>query len=279
VTTAPTTGEWLRTAARRIARGSGILGRRAVQLGHRTARRRATAARQGIGGWLADATGALDTALRWALLAAAGWLALHLAGLPLHALRRLAAHRWLLWPAALGWCTAAYRTGADPGRGEAPAAPADDESDPQHTTPDETALASLLHQLADGTRGLHLTTLADELRTHYPAQQWRTRDVRALLAEHGVRVRDGVRLPGTGVREGVHRDDLPPLPRATEHPAGPDETAGQDSNNNSNNSRTTRFPGGVVVVSTPDDANPHRTHVNVIKADQNRTNATAHARG
>ncbi|MFJ8760818.1 hypothetical protein [Streptomyces cyaneofuscatus] len=105
--------------------------------------------------------------------------------------------------------------------------------------------------------GVHLATLAERLsRTPLmglPATRWETRDVRVLLTRHGVRVRDGVRVPPKGGREGVHRDDFPPLPPPPSAPPVVGVVVPGQSNNN--NPHT--YPFEVV----DDPADPARSHV------------------
>ncbi|MFE3485106.1 hypothetical protein [Streptomyces griseus] len=121
-------------------------------------------------------------------------------------------------------------------------------------------VAALLSEAYTEGSGVHLATLADRLTATplmgLPATPWATRDVRTLLTRHGVRVRPGVRVPPTGTREGVHREDFPPLP-----PTGPAPpvvgvvVAGQSNNNNAGNTPDRPFR------ITDDPENPHRHHV------------------
>ncbi|MFF9568485.1 hypothetical protein [Streptomyces sp. NPDC014685] len=122
-------------------------------------------------------------------------------------------------------------------------------------------VAQLLHTLYTEGSGVHLATLAHALdRTPYkdhPAAPWKTADVRALLTRHGVRVRDGVRVPPKGGREGVHRDDFPPLPPTA--PAAPVVgvvVPGQSNNNNPSNTPSYPFE----VTDDPDNPAAHRVH-------------------
>lgn len=109
-----------------------------------------------------------------------------------------------------------------------------------------------LHGLLADTGGVHLQSLAKAL----PEGRWTTGDARSLLASHHIRVRPGVRVPGVGGREGVHRDDIPPLPSPDESPAPvADVVPGQSNNNNGDNTEGETFD------SVPDEANPARTHV------------------
>ncbi|MFD3640978.1 hypothetical protein [Streptomyces griseus] len=121
-------------------------------------------------------------------------------------------------------------------------------------------VAALLDEAYTKGSGVHLATLAERLSSTplmgLPATPWKTGDVRALLTRHGVRVRPGVRVPPTGTREGVHREDFPPLPPT--EPAAPVVgvvVAGHSNNNNDGN--TSPYPFRVV----DDPANPARAHV------------------
>lgn len=151
-------------------------------------------------------------------------------------------------------------------RAPGPAVPASapTDTDEEQEEPAEHPTAALTtDQLADHLRGLlgktggvHLTTLAQAL----PGPRLPTRDVRALLAAAGIRVRPGVRAPGEGVREGVHRDDIPaPSSPTTEATPGAVVAAGQGGNNNSNNTEQSAGEKGFVLEDDPD--NPARTHV------------------
>ncbi|WP_143666795.1 MULTISPECIES: hypothetical protein [unclassified Streptomyces] len=121
-------------------------------------------------------------------------------------------------------------------------------------------VAVLLSEAYTEGSGVHLATLAERLtRTPLmglPATPWKTAHVRALLTRHGVRVRPGVRVPPVGGREGVHREDFPPLPPTpSESPVVGVVVAGQSNNNIDGN--TASYPFQVV----DDPANPARAHV------------------
>ncbi|MFC8658086.1 hypothetical protein ACFUCT_23240 [Streptomyces parvus] len=109
--------------------------------------------------------------------------------------------------------------------------------------------------------GVHLAHLADRLsRTPLmglPATPWKTAHVRALLTRHGVRVRPGVRVPPVGGREGVHREDFPPLPPPPPAPPVVAGVAAGQPNNNNNPGNTPSPPFRI----TPDPHNPVRHHV------------------
>ncbi|MEV3995793.1 hypothetical protein AB0K62_08885 [Streptomyces halstedii] len=146
---------------------------------------------------------------------------------------------WVLTALALGY--AAARPAKPPTAEKKATETADEKSaaDTRHPheilTRDHVAL--LLAEVYTEGSGVHLSTLAQHLTktplVGLPATAWKTADVRALLARHKVRVRPGVRVPPTGTREGVHRDDFPPLPQP---PSGPPVVGavvpGQGNNNN-----------------------------------------------
>ncbi|MEV5680984.1 hypothetical protein [Streptomyces sp. NPDC052179] len=118
----------------------------------------------------------------------------------------------------------------------------------------------LLHTLYTEGSGVHLAALAAHLHgtafMGHPAAPWETRDVRALLTRHEVRIRPGVRVPPVGGREGVHRDDFPPLPQPPSRPAVVGVVVpGQRNNNNANNGPS--YPFEVV----DDPTNPARARV------------------
>lgn len=156
--------------------------------------------------------------------------------------------------------------------------PADDDQEPEQPDdepphPSETLtldqVAQLLHDAYTEGSGVHLATLRGHLNGHpvggLPAAPWKPRDVRALLARHAVRVRPGVRVPPVGGREGVHRDDFPPLLSPSAGPVlGDVVVPGQPGNNNSNNTGEEPREGRSIV---PDPE--HGNHWLVIQPDQN----------
>lgn len=121
-------------------------------------------------------------------------------------------------------------------------------------------VAQLLHTVYTEGSGVHLAALAEHLTgapfMGHPAAPWATRDVRALLARHEVRIRPGVRVPPVGGREGVHKDDFPPLPQPpSEAPVVGVVVPGQRNNNNPGNSSAPLYR----ITADPD--NPVRHHV------------------
>ncbi|MEV6450936.1 hypothetical protein AB0M75_06475 [Streptomyces anulatus] len=177
-----------------------------------------------------------------------------------------AAAAWVVTALALGYIATM------PPEPDQPAADGDDDDQEQ---PEEEApepeqhpsellplghVAVLLSEAYTEGSGVHLATLAERLtRTPLmglPATPWKTAHVRALLTRHGVRVRPGVRVPTIGGREGVHRDDFPPLPPT--EPATPVVgVVAPGQSNNSNDGNTSPHPFRVV----DDPTNPARAHV------------------
>ncbi|MYV53134.1 hypothetical protein [Streptomyces sp. SID3212] len=167
-------------------------------------------------------------------------LALVLAGLYL-AWRLIRARPALLWLLVPLWLWISTRT---PSAKEHPDGDDDqeDEEQPDPPIPDPADtltrddVGALLHHLYQEGSGVHLATLAEALPRRPRGASWATRDVRALLTRTGVRVRPGVRVPPAGGREGVHREDFPPLPPTeADPPVVADVAAGQSNNNNTNN--------------------------------------------
>ncbi|MGW1813296.1 hypothetical protein ACWCQM_06955 [Streptomyces sp. NPDC002125] len=153
---------------------------------------------------------------------------------------------WALTSIALGYI-AAYA--------ERPAAEQKERTEKAGPDPAETLtrddVACLLRGLLQDTGGVHLKALAEVLPARAKKAPWATRDVRALLARVGIRVRPGVRVPGVSGREGVHRDDVPPLPSPTPGPPLVGVVVpGQSNNNNASNTPT--------YVITDDPDNPVR---------------------
>lgn len=192
--------------------------------------------------------------LRWAGLLLAAAVTKGLPWTTVITLALMAA--WLITSLVLGYA-AAPRTAKPPA--EQPTEPPAEEPHPREIlTRDHVAL--LLSGVYTEGSGVHLATLAEHLSqtrlVGLPPTPWATRDVRALLARHKVRVRAGVRVPPAGGREGVHREDFPPLPPpAPEATVVGDVVPGQSNNNNADNAPSYPFE----VVDDPD--NPARAHV------------------
>ncbi|MFS0697775.1 hypothetical protein [Streptomyces nitrosporeus] len=175
--------------------------------------------------------------LRWAGLLIAAAVA---KGLPYTTTLALGlAAAWVLTALILGYA-AALPAKEPAAAAETPAeeAPADTRHPRDILTRDH--VARLLADVYTEGSGVHLATLAEHLtRTPLvglPPAPWKTADVRALLARHEVRVRDGVRVPPKGGREGVHREDFPPLPPTPSgEPVVGVVVPGQGNNNNPGN--------------------------------------------
>jgi len=156
------------------------------------------------------------------------------------------AERRALWVLLAAWCLTAWVAGRD-----AADATEEPEEAEEQDGPDPADMADVVRELGTGT-GVLLTRLRDQLLEEYEGRGWTTKDVRALLAEAGVRVREGVRVTGAGNGPGVHREDIPrPLSPTT--PPGPAGVvaAGQDANANANNVRVERHANGAHITVTP----------------------------
>ncbi|MFI7239688.1 hypothetical protein [Streptomyces cyaneofuscatus] len=243
-----TTAQWCRAAARRISRGSSRLATLAGQRAARTGGRRWSA----ITGWVGAASG-----LAWVLRVAA----LILAALVLRKVAfsvaagltaRADSARWLLWPLAIAWIIAAYRTGhPDWTPNEQPEQPADSDEPATQETDEDTqpgsAPEAFLPHLQDlreavwkvGTPHAHITALAADLNT--------TPDrVRESLTKWGIPV-EPVRMRGRGSSTGVKGDHFP----APATPPGGVVAAGQPANNNDNNATVQYHAGGAHITVTP----------------------------
>ncbi|GGZ51649.1 hypothetical protein [Streptomyces rubiginosohelvolus] len=178
----------------------------------------------------------------------------------------IAAAAWVVTALALGYLATMKpqlepeSTDEDADQEQPEEAPAD-EQHPSELLP-LGHVAVLLASLYTEGSGVHLAALASHLsRTPLmglPATPWKTADVRALLARHGVRIRPGVRVPPAGGREGVHRDDFPPLPpRPSDPPVVGVVVPGQPNNNNVGN---TAPP--FRITDDPDHPTRHHVHHN-----------------
>ncbi|MGW2708676.1 hypothetical protein ACWC4J_06740 [Streptomyces sp. NPDC001356] len=266
MTAAPTTMQWIRTAAQRISVGSGRL---TLLIARRITRRgaaRLQAWGRGVTGWLGQAAG-LEWLFRLGCLIGLGLVArrvlLAVSGGILD--RADAVASLLMWPAALVWLVVAYRIGQDDWR---PAGEPDKVEqqplaeqpepgpDPEPVQPAEQPLPTreeLAEALARvGTPHAHIAVLADDLRV--PAEQ-----VRAALDRHGVRV-EPVRMRGRGSSTGIKAGSLPAPPPP---PVGV-VAAGESANNDNNNASTVRTREGLLII-TDDADNPYRHHVHHVK--------------
>lgn len=264
MTAAPTTMQWIRTAAQRISRGTGrltlLIARRITVRG--AARLRAWGS--GITGWLGQASG-LERLFRLTCLIVLGLVARRaLLGVydgVLGAADTVVSR--LMWPASIVWVTLAYRIGREDWRprserNEPEPEPADpdgedddqEQPEPAVKDPQDGPLLPTREQLAEslalvGTPHAHIAALADDLGT--TAEQ-----VRAALDRLGVPV-EPVRMRGRGSSTGIKGGSLP----SAAPPHGGVVAAGQPANNDNNNS------GAVVITDDPD--NPYRHYVHYAK--------------
>lgn len=264
---APTTGQWLRTAAIRVGVGSGRLG---VHIGRRTVtygRRRGASAK----GWVGDSAG-FDKGLRIGLLAGALLIARKIAT----AIARWAYHRiesgaWgpFLFAAAGVWIVAAYRCGR-PGwepkerpvknASEVPEAEPESveeevaEEVPQPAPEEPPAVSlkkappvspvALVAAVRDiGTPHAQLKPLAEHLGTTTDA-------VRAAAAGMAWAVKD-VRMQGRSASAGLRWDEAPSPEEAYPSSASSVQVGAPDDDNDD----------GVLAVLVQDKQNPVRTHV------------------
>ncbi|MEV0917860.1 hypothetical protein AB0I93_26830 [Streptomyces sp. NPDC049967] len=168
---------------------------------------------------------------------------------------------WVLTALVLGYAATLPGKSAKGGGGDEMPSTEEPEADARHPREILTRehVARLLTDVYTEGSGVHLATLAKHLSktplVGLPATPWATADVRALLARHEVRIRPGVRVPPTGGREGVHKEDFPPLPQPpSDPPVVGVVVPGQSNNNNAGNA-----PHPFDVVDDPD--HPHRAQV------------------
>ncbi len=169
-----------------------------------------------------------ETLARWILSAIAGSVALTGAAL----------HPWL-WPVfGLGWAAAAFAAAPELEPAEDDGEPGPDDQDDDEQLLDADLLADTIHAVARGGN-VHLTAIGARLQAE-TGQHW---DVLAACRAHGIRTRP-VRVPDADppVTTGIHRTDLPPLPRAGSAPVGV-VSAGHPDNNNSDNTLTVEAIG------------------------------------
>ncbi|MEV7413529.1 hypothetical protein AB0O04_37635, partial [Streptomyces althioticus] len=108
---------------------------------------------------------------------------------------------------------------------KAPEDTAEEAPEEPRPEPSHDDLVRALHDLVGPGRGVLLTALRERL------QLPDTKAVRALLAQHSIPTRPGVRTVG-GNGPGIHRDDFPPLPPSPDTPPVGGVVAGHDANNN-----------------------------------------------
>ncbi|MZF56927.1 hypothetical protein GTX53_24365 [Streptomyces sp. SID5594] len=165
-------------------------------------------------------------------------------------------HPWLRWTlgaaTVLALTLAAARRRAEQAEDQEPQGQTDNEEDEDPPTPGPAEITDIVTELGHGT-GVLLTRIRMQLLEEYQGcAGWTTKDVRALLAEAGVRVREGVRVTGVGNGPGVHREDIPaPLSPAPATTLVGVVGAGQDANTNTNNATVVRHAGGAHITVTP----------------------------
>ncbi|MEU9921886.1 hypothetical protein AB0H51_11415 [Streptomyces griseoluteus] len=267
---APTTAQWLRTAAHRISVGSG---RRATYLAAWTLHR-AHRIWQRASGWLAQGEG-LGWLLRAAVLLGVAAVLRKVAvafAAGIYARVEHGGAPWLLWGAAAWWIVSAYRAGAEDWKPKRPAAPASAPAAPEAEEQPEPAAVeraeppaappavspvALVAAVRDiGTPHAQLKPLAEHLGTTTDA-------VRARAAEMGWPVKD-VRMAGRSASAGLRWDELPPLPPSPPFPSV--VGAGQPTDDNDDDAggeepregvRVVRHPTGVTIYDLADN---HRHH-------------------
>ncbi|MER8030690.1 hypothetical protein ABTZ78_17225 [Streptomyces bauhiniae] len=212
---APTTMQWLRTAAHRVSVGSG---RRATYLATWTLHR-AHRIWQRATGWLAQGEG-FGWVLRAAVLVGIAAVVRKVAVALVTGIYARVAHggeRWLLWGAATWWVVSAYRAGAEdwqpkraaaPGKGAEPgkekvaSEDSASEATPAPAGPPVVSPVGLVAAVRDiGTPHAQLVPIAEYLRTTTDA-------VRATAAAMGWPVKD-VRMTGRSASAGLRWDEVP----------------------------------------------------------------------
>ncbi|MFJ5070231.1 hypothetical protein ACIQC7_27860 [Kitasatospora sp. NPDC088556] len=133
---------------------------------------------------------------------------------------------------------------------------------PEVTAPTPADAHSLTASLTAAGSSVLLTRMAADLGAAHPLWKPSTRAVRALLAEAGIPVREGVRTPD-GNGPGVHHQDVPALPSPSQEKAGAPVVANvaarQSANANANNADQAEPQKGFTTVPHPTD--PARTIV------------------
>lgn len=175
------------------------------------------------------------------------------------------------WIAALIHAPAPGKKAVEEKEEEAEQSAAEDVAERPSPTPDQTPAetpAETSPTPADarrtvallGAAGTHvaLISVTAHLAAEHPLWKRSRKAVTALLAEAGVRVRDGVKVNGISV-PGIHHDDVPPLPSPSESAPGAVVVPGQSNNNNHNNAEQWSTREGFVMRADPD--NPARTIV------------------
>ncbi|MFF9285415.1 hypothetical protein [Streptomyces griseosporeus] len=249
---APTTMQWIRNAAQRLAVGSGRL---AAHLAARTVHRGRSVWRRAAD-WLGEGEG-LSWLLRLAVLVGAAALLRKIAtalAAALYARVHAGAVPWLMWGTATAWVVAAYRCGADdwepkqstdktaPADGEQPAAAEEQPAAEQAPTgPPPVSPAALVAAVRDiGTPHAQLKPLAEHLGTTTDA-------VRAAAQRMAWAVKD-VRMKGRSSAAGLRWDEAPSP--AEVYPSPSVVGAGQRADDNDDDTHGSGPEEGVRVVRT-----------------------------
>lgn len=239
---APTTMQWLRTAASRISVGSGRLAthqaRRAVDFGRRRY--------EAIAGWVGKSSGLAWLAKVALLLVLASRIRILIVAIAERVYERVESGAWggLLFTAAGLWIVGAYRAGRDGWKPKKRPAPEPEQPDAEPDEANEEQSDGAVEQMPAGpplpilpdlrislakvgTPHAHIAVLAADIGTT-PER------VREALTKWAIPVED-VRMQGRGVSTGVKGG-------SAVHPAlapRPDDVAvvaaGQPTNNNDNN--------------------------------------------
>ncbi|MBQ1122624.1 hypothetical protein [Streptomyces sp. B15] len=185
---------WARRSgiADRLARGSAALARR-----HTTALANwvAQGRRGDLDGWRA----ALGPVARLAALAALAWLAYHL----------VRALPWLMWLITARWCLAAWRAGKPAAETASTGTTTDATERPSEDVYDATL--AWIWQMVGDRQGVHLRDLLANAQQNGLFEGLDVAAFRAHLVDWDIPVRKRVRVRGSGVSVGIHRDDLPAL--------------------------------------------------------------------
>lgn len=249
----PTSREWLRAAAQRIATGSERITshhiKRAVTWVRDTWARTMA--------WLSDASG-IAWAVRLCVLLAAAWI-LRKVGLGVAGwgARRVQASSGLLWAVLALWLIAAWRVGHPDWRPRP--APAAAEAPEPEAEPEPVSLAKehpagpslddvLVTAITMGTPHIHLTAIEH----HLGAPQG---SVRRVLTEAGIPITD-VRMKGRGTSTGVRGDDIPAPASPSQAATDDADGAGQDDNNSNNGGNKPPYREGMSII--PDPQRPGR---------------------
>lgn len=151
----------------------------------------------------------------------------------------------------------------------------DEEEQEPEELGDEEFIAVLRTEIGD-RNGVLLRDIADALETAGLAVGWTVAEVRQQCDACGIPVKDSIKVAGkTSI--GVHRDALPPAAPA---PSEGTQVVGSSTGQGPTTSPTAYLAtstftadNGDLIILTPDDHNPARTHVQVIPAATDQTGA------